>query len=136
MHSIELHRLQSEERRSACPNPFCCGEYEMKIADYRDIEILPDSVIYADKPYINTCGYGDKGKDAFDHDAFYQWALSQDTPIYISEYWMPDDFVCIAEFERTSSFSVTNNNLKQIEKIFVPRKQYKEVSQPKQLTLF
>lgn len=62
-------------------------------------------------------------KDTFDHDAFYEWALRQTEPIFISEYDMPDDFVAIAEWGRVSTFSAINNALKRIEKLFVPRNQ-------------
>lgn len=93
----------------------------MKIADYRDIEILPDSVIYCDIPYFNTREYK---RDTFDHQAFYDWCGRQTQPLYISEYWMPEErFERVAEFERTSTFSATNNSLKKIERIYRPRHQ-------------
>lgn len=117
--------------------PFLGREYEMRIADYRDIEILPDSIIYADKPYINTGGYGISGKDEFDHEAFYDWAEAQEVPVFISEYFMPENrFKVIAEIERTSTFSATNNALKKIEKLFVPNKWYDRFRSIKQKTLF
>lgn len=101
--------------------PFCFGEYEMKVADYRNIEILPDSTIYCDIPYWNTMGYGE---NIFDHEAFYDWCEKQTQPLFISEYWMPEDrFECVAEFERTSTFSATNNSLKMIERIYRPKHQ-------------
>ena len=91
----------------------------MKVADYRDIEILPNSVIYCDIPYSGTASYRDA---PFDHETFYDWACSQSSPVFISEYWMPEDrFECIAEFERRSTFSATNNGLSRIEKIFRPK---------------
>lgn len=91
-----------------------------KVGDYRNVEILPDSVIYCDPPYKDTAGYGIE----FDHEAFYDWCEKQTALVLISEYWMPEDrFVCIAEFERKSTFSPTNNNLSRIEKVFVPKGQ-------------
>ena len=91
------------------------------IGDYRDVKILPDSVIYCDPPYKDTCDYGMD----FDHEAFYDWCEKQTALVLISEYWMPEDrFVCIAEFPRTSTFSATNNSKKEIEKVFVPKHQY------------
>lgn len=93
----------------------------MKVADYRNIEILPDSTIYCDIPYWNTMGYGE---NIFDHEAFYDWCEKQTQPLFISEYWMPEDrFECVAEFERTSTFSATNNSLKMIERIYRPKHQ-------------
>ena len=132
--SIELNRLQSEERRWKLPKPFCGGEYEMKVCDYRDIEILPDSVIYADIPYKGTAEYKD---ESFDHNTFYDWCEAQTAPIFISEYWMPEDrFKPIAEWDRVSTFSSTNNNLHKVEKLFVPIKNYDKYKRPEQLTLF
>lgn len=91
------------------------------IGDYREVEILPDSVIYCDIPYKGLKGYGMN----FDHEAFYDWCEKQTALVLISEYWMPKDrFVCIAEFPRTSTFSATNNAKKEIEKVFVPKHQY------------
>lgn len=96
------------------------GKYEMKVTDYRDIAILPDSVIYCDIPYKGTRGYR---YDTFNHRAFYEWALRQTAPLYISEYSMPSDFECIAEFERVSTFSATNNALRKVERIYRPKNQ-------------
>lgn len=93
---------------------------EVSQSDYRDVEILPDSATYCDIPYRNTCEYRN---DTFDHDAFYEWALRQTAPLFISEYDMPSDFVCVAEFERVSTFSATNNSLRKTERIFRPRHQ-------------
>lgn len=90
------------------------------IGDYRNVEILPDSIIYCDPPYKSTYGYGIE----FDHEAFYDWCEKQTSLVLISEYSMPEDrFVCIAEFERKSTFSATNNSLSRIEKVFVPKGQ-------------
>ena len=91
-----------------------------KVGDYRNVEILPDSVIYADIPYKSTYGYGMD----FDHEAFYDWCEKQTQLVLISEYWMPEDrFTCIAEFPRVSTLSPTNNSLRVIEKVFVPNHQ-------------
>lgn len=105
------------------------------IGDYRDVEILPDSVIYADPPYKGTKGYGMD----FDHEAFYQWCEKQTALVLISEYWMPEDrFVCIAEFPRISTLSATNNSKREIEKVFVPKRQYESYKRMmnEQLDLF
>lgn len=97
--------------------------------DYRNVEIMQDSVIYCDIPYKGTKGYQ---KEGFDHETFYQWALAQDVPVFISEYSMPEDFVCIAERERNSTYSSTNNSLKTTERLFIPKHQrgmYEEMMQ-------
>lgn len=96
----------------------------MKVADYRDIDILPNSVIYADPPYAGTEKYI---KQDFDHATFYDWCEKQTQPLFISEYWMPEDrFESVAEFESKSTFSATNNRLSKIEKIYRPKKQLYE----------
>lgn len=118
--------------------PFLRGEYDCRVCDYREVEILPDSIVYADPPYIGTREYK---YDTFDHAAFYDWCEAQEQPTFISEYEMPQDrFFEVAQWERTSTFSATNNGLKKIEKLFMPMKfkdwwdnQNKE---PKQLELF
>ena len=110
-----LGRLQSLERLGSLER------LEITQSDYRDVEILPGSVIYADPPYIGTHGYG---KATFDHEAFYDWCERQDAPLFISEYWMPEDrFTCIAEWGRISSMSAANNSLRVVERIYRPNTQ-------------
>ena len=85
--------------------------------------IPENSVIYCDIPYKGTNRYAGKGAD-FDHDRFYEWALRQTQPIFISSYDMPkEDFKVIAEYSRTDTLSATNNSLRVTERIFVPRTQ-------------
>jgi len=108
-----LERLQSLE---------CIPEHslEARLGDYRNLEIRHGDVIYCDPPYKGTEGYNGKG---FDHEAFYGWAAAQSVPVYISEYWMPDDmFMCIWEKKRSSRFSHKGTEGTAVEKLFVPRK--------------
>ena len=91
--------------------------------DYQDVPIPENSVIYCDIPYKGTDRYAGKGAD-FDHDRFYEWALRQTQPIFISSYDMPkEDFKVIAEYSRTDTLSATNNSLRVTERIFIPRTQ-------------
>ena len=116
VHLENLERLQNVKNASALG----ARNLVQLQSDYRDVEISQsDSVIYCDIPYAGTKGYLTK----FDHDVFYRWALSQTVPVFISEYWMPDDFECVAEFERKSTFSSTSNNLLKVERIYRPKKQ-------------
>ena len=108
-----LERLQSLE---SLPE----HSLEARPGDYSTLEILPGDVIYCDPPYRETAGYNGKG---FDHEAFYNWAAAQSVPVYISEYWMPDDrFMCIWEKKRQSRMSAKGTEGKAVEKLFVPRK--------------
>lgn len=114
--------------------PFFRVEYDVKVCDYREIEILPDSIIYCDIPYKGTCGYR---FDTFDHDAFYDWAERQEVPVFISEYWMPEDrFKVIAQWDRVSTFSATNNGLRKTEKLFVPSRWHDKFKPVEQKSLF
>lgn len=54
--------------------------------DYRDVEILPNSVVYCDIPYAGTGDYGNN----FNHKEFFDWAASRDFPVFISEYNVSD----------------------------------------------
>ena len=82
--------------------------------DYQDVEIPENSIVYCDIPYKGKSKY----LSEFDYERFYEWARVQTHPIFISEYWMPDDFACVAEIERISKLSPKNNNCRNIEKIF------------------
>jgi site-specific DNA-adenine methylase len=54
--------------------------------DYREVGILPNSVVYCDIPYENTSEY----KTAFDRQAFLDWAAKAPFSVYISEYAVND----------------------------------------------
>lgn len=95
-----------------------------------------------DIPYKDTREYR-HNKDAFAHDAFYAWAEAQTHPVFVCEYWMPEDrFFCIAEFDRISTFSATNNAMRVKEKLFMPNKwkdwweMHKKSESAKQQSLF
>lgn len=117
-----LRDHESSERSGRIgARPFFGGEYRMTVGDYRDLSILPDSVVYVDPPYRNCRGYGED--EAFDHEAFYDWACALDVPVFISEYWMPEDmFECVAEWERKSTYASQSNSLSKVEKLFIPKK--------------
>lgn len=123
-------------------NSMIDSKLTISVGDYRDVEIPPDSVIYCDPPYKNTLGYW-HNKDAFDMEAFYLFCERQTQPVFISEYDMPPDrFFCIAEFDRVSTFSATNNSMRVKERVFMPNKwrewwnQHKMMKEPQQLNLF
>lgn len=103
--------------------------------DYQTVPIPDNSVIYCDIPYANTGTYQRHKKTEFDYERFYDWAYKQTQPIFISEYFMPEDrFRCIAEIKRKDTFSPTKNSKNVAEKIFVPKHQQTKI--PKQLKLF
>lgn len=94
----------------------------------------PLGVIYCDPPYKGTAGYNGTG---FDHEAFYDWCQRQTLPLVISEYDMPEGFVCIAETKHRSRLSGTANN-EVTERLFAPKGNPAErrIRKYEQLTLF
>lgn len=92
--------------------------------DYATVTIPDDSVIYCDIPYFGTNVYNPI--ESFDYNRFYDWAVSQKHPVFISSYDMPSDrFRCIAQFLHRSTISATANNMV-IERIFVPINQQEQ----------
>ena len=109
--------LQSLERLQSLQSLESLESLESYCGDYRSITIEEDSVIYCDIPYVGTDGY-ESGE--FDHEEFYEWACRQSQPIFISEYYMPEDrFECVAEFKKCKSFGTKNTSV--IEKLYCPR---------------
>lgn len=84
--------------------------------DYRDLYIPDGAAVYCDPPYANTAGYG----ATFDHQAFYAWCRSVGLrhPLFVSEYWMPSDFRCVAEFTAKALAGAKTNAQTRVEKIF------------------
>lgn len=73
--------------------------------------------IYCDPPYVGTTAY----KDVFDHSKFYDWCRDKHKEghqVFISEYYMPDDFVCVWEKEVTMKLAKDSNNDTRVEKLF------------------
>lgn len=116
LQSLEsLERLQSLERLESL---------ERLCTDYGNIRIESDAVIYCDIPYKNTNRYGDE-KAEFDYNSFYDWACSQNVPVFISEYDMPEDrFECVLEIKKQSCMAATKT-LSVTEKLYIPRKKGK-----------
>ena len=56
--------------------------------DYSEVKVPDNAVVYCDIPYRNT-NLG--GYEAIDYERFYRWCERQDSPIFVSEYFMPND---------------------------------------------
>ena len=77
-------------------------------------------MIYCDVPYNATnCGK----YDGFDSERFYEWAVRQDN-IFISEYKMPDDFICVAQIEKVVLSAANGNSKKTTERLFTNKRTY------------
>jgi len=92
----QLERLQSLQRLEQLQG---LNKLNFSSKDYRDVEILPNSVVYCDIPYLNAAKYGE-----FNHQEFYEWAVSREFPVYISEYVMPHNFICVYDIDKRSMF--------------------------------
>lgn len=83
-----------------------------------DIKPNKKALIYCDIPYKGTTKY----KDDFNHEKFYEWCREmkqQGHTIFISEYDMPSDFICVWESNPiTSSLTQNTGSKKATEKLF------------------
>lgn len=87
--------------------------------EYSELHIPSGSVIYCDPPYKGTTKYSKN----FDYEKYYDWCRHQKSlgnEIYMSEYWMPDDFKCVWTQQSPMSTSLTKDtgSKKGIEKLF------------------
>lgn len=104
---------------------------EATISDYQDVPILPNSVIYCDPPYLvarRVCTRFYKQQGGFDYERFYSWAERQQN-IFISEYEMPPEFVCIAEKKKQCTLQ-QNSSTEKIERLFIPKRNKQFFIQP------
>lgn len=92
---------------------------------YSELEIPDNSIIYCDPPYKGTAKYK-ANEEEFDHDAFYEWCrgkVEQGHKVFISEYNMPDDFICIWKKEVNGNISKDTGKKKSVEKLFLHNSQ-------------
>ena len=94
----------------------------MSHKSYDEVSILPNSVIYTDIPYIHCDGYTENEEEGFNHAEFYKWALRQKELVIISEYTMPDDFICIDAIEKAVTLC-SGADKTALEKLFIPKNQ-------------
>lgn len=114
-----LQRLQSLESLESLER------LKLSRKDYSDVAIPPGATVYCDPPYANTTGY----IDDFDHERFYRWLRSMEFPVFVSEYSMPDDFICFASIDKACTFS-PSKTIKRVEKMFVHERWADAVRRP------
>lgn len=113
LQSLErLERLQSIERLERLQS------IEVSCASYEDVDIAPHSTVYCDIPYKGTELYG----APFDYDKFYEWCLTREYPVIISEYNMPDCFAPIAETGKACTMCATGKAKRAVERLYVQRR--------------
>lgn len=91
---------------------------EWSCCDYSELIIPANSLIYCDIPYKGTKQYA-ISKD-FDYERFYNWCRDMKSKghiVFVSEYWMPDDFICVWE-KRVKTTMNQTKTINAIEKLF------------------
>lgn len=75
-------------------------DIKFETCDYSKYKDYKNCLFYLDPPYRNTKTYN--SKSGFDYEKFYDFVrqLSRDNFVFVSEYTMPEDFVCIWSKER------------------------------------
>ena len=120
LESLErLERLQSLESLERLQS------LQYSEVDYREVEIQPNSVIYADIPYFSTNAYGKNSlvTQSFNHGEFYDWCCNQEELVLISEYYMPADrFTEVWNTKHKQSLCATKTS-SVVERLFVPTNQ-------------
>ena len=123
LQSLErLERLQSLERLESLQS---LERLKLSRKDYSDVAIPPGATVYCDPPYANTSGY----IDDFDHERFYRWLRSMEFPVFVSDYSMPDDFICFASIDKACTYS-SSKTIKRVEKMFVHERWADAVRRP------
>lgn len=87
---------------------------EIYNTSYENVPIPDNAVVYCDIPYRGTSEYNAGG---FDHEAFYEWALSRPYDVYISEYDMPDGFFQVDSTAKQVCMSAVSSK-KAIERLY------------------
>ena len=119
----QLRQLEGLERLQRLERLQGLERLESSCADYRDVEIPSDAIVYVDPPYDGTDRSAYQG---FDFDAFHAWLDSVPNLTVVSEYTCPPHCVQVAEREHHTGFSASSNNLPRVERLFVPERQLDE----------
>lgn len=118
-----LERLQGLERLEGLEGLQGLERLQGSCADYRDVEIPSDAIVYVDPPYAGTDCTAYRG---FDFDAFHAWLDSVPNLTVVSEYTCPPHCVQVAEREHYTTKSSYSNAVPRVERLFVPERQLDE----------
>ena len=120
-----LQSLERLERLQSLQSLERLERLKLSRKDYSDVAIPPGATVYCDPPYANTAGY----IDDFDHERFYRWLRSMEFPVFVSEYSMPDDFICFASIDKACTYP-SSKTIKRVEKMFVHERWADAVRRP------
>ena len=119
---ISFERQQQLEALNRLQSLQSLQSLHISFLSYEKVKIEKDSIIFCDIPYSDTNAYGAKNKNTFDHNSFYSWCKKQTELVLISEYKMPEDFICIDSIEKPVMLN-SGASLKATEKLFIPAHQ-------------
>lgn len=122
LQSLEsLQRLQSLESLQSLQSLESLNNLELFTLDYAKVPIKKDSVIYCDIPYEGKAEYR---SGAFDYNAFFDWANTQEELVFISSYEITDNrFIPIWETHKRSILSSKNKTKIVTERVYIPKHQ-------------
>lgn len=118
-----LERLERIERIRHLVKEEGAERVTYTTTDYKVVKIPDNAIVYCDPPYKNTRRYF---KQRFNHDEFYDWCLSCDFPVFVSEFDMPQGFTCIDVISRHST-RCTDKSTFVVEKLYVQDRQLDRV---------
>ena len=87
-------------------------------SNFLDLQIPKGALVYCDPPYRQTTAYRDK----FDHKIFDNWVRdkSKKNVVFVSEYNMPEDFICVWEKKTQNRMGVGSSKKSfATEKLFI-----------------
>lgn len=117
--SVGKRNYSSESYRGAMRQFPLLRNVDFRHSSYQDLKIPDNSIIYCDPPYKNTVEY--KAVESFNHEPFYEWCRhkhKEGRQVFVSEYHMPEDFICVWSKEVNSSLTKDTGSKKGIEKLF------------------
>ena len=112
-----VRNYENESQQNVQAQQNVLADVKWVCSSYDSLDIPANSLIYCDPPYRDTTGY----KNKFSHDAFYVWCRNKKKEghtVFVSEYWMPDDFTCVWEKEIVSSLTKDTGSKKGTERLF------------------
>ena len=90
---------------------------DFMVADYRDLTIPYNSIVYNDPPYIGTTKY----KHSIDYDEFWDWCnklVENNHKVFVSGYSAPKNWQCVWEKQVCSSLTQNTGSKKATERLF------------------
>lgn len=118
----QLQRLERLEQLQRLQQLQQLEQLNFYSTSYDQVEIKENSIIYCDPPYAGTAEYD----NPFDTPKFLNWAAEHKTPVFISEYNIPDDrFYLIKRIKKRSMLSGNKEKcVQKIEKLYANQAAY------------